>query len=129
MLTSEQIGQLKKLLLEQESLLRQKMSMAIQQRTSRDTSDLEANNGDDSEQSIADLQESLDTSILTKNTDELQAIEIAKESLENNNYGFCIACQGPIDFKRLLALPTAQRCLPCQEQHERTTWKPSETKL
>ena len=48
----------------------------------------------------------------------LLAIEAAQERMRQNTYGFCVACGRPISFERLLALPTAQCCLACQEQHE-----------
>ena len=113
---------------EQESVLRAKMHTAILERVGRGTSDPEASAGDESGHSVADVPEGVDTGMLACGADELLAIETAKERLQDNTYGLCIICHGPISFKRLLALPTAQRCLSCQEHHERATWDHPETR-
>jgi len=129
MLTKEQTQQLGGLLQVQERNLRAKIRSAIHERAGRDTSELSASGGDDSEQSIADLLESIDTDQLNHEGSELIAIDVAKESLKAGTYGTCCVCQGPIEYKRLLALPTAQRCLPCQENLERAEWKGPGAKL
>ena len=59
-----------------------------------------------------------DNAELNHDAGSLLAIEAAQERMRRNTYGFCVACGRPISFERLLALPTAQCCLACQEQHE-----------
>ncbi|MBK7470576.1 MAG: TraR/DksA family transcriptional regulator [Betaproteobacteria bacterium] len=59
-----------------------------------------------------------DAAEFTHDAGTLLAIEAAQERMRRNTYGFCVACGRPISFDRLLALPTAQCCLTCQEQHE-----------
>ncbi|MBK8739424.1 MAG: TraR/DksA family transcriptional regulator [Betaproteobacteria bacterium] len=66
----------------------------------------------DSRRCLADTAES------AHDAGTLLAIEAAQERMRRNTYGFCVACGRPISFDRLLALPTAQCCLTCQEQHE-----------
>jgi len=36
------------------------------------------------------------------------------------SFGDCPDWGGEIGFARLLAYPTAQRCTPCQDRHEKT---------
>ena len=45
---------------------------------------------------------------------ELREIEAARTRIANGEAGICIDCDEPIAFKRLLARPTATRCIDCQ---------------
>lgn len=49
---------------------------------------------------------------------ELHAVATALASIEHGTYGSCRDCGVPIDYPRLLAHPTALRCLGCQESFE-----------
>jgi RNA polymerase-binding transcription factor DksA len=129
MLTPKQVERLTTLIGEREQELRAAMQHAIQQRLGRDISDLEASGGDDSEQSIADLLESVDTHALDSEVEELLAIESAKSAIGNKTYGQCIDCQEAIGFQRLLAMPAAPRCHRCQERHEREHWQAGDATL
>ncbi len=51
-------------------------------------------------------------------TAELADIERALEHMNLGDYGTCIDCEIAIPPARLLATPTAQRCLACQSAHE-----------
>jgi RNA polymerase-binding transcription factor DksA len=51
---------------------------------------------------------------------ELRDIDAARARLKNHSYGICMSCGDDIGFERLRAYPTAKRCLPCQQQRERT---------
>jgi len=44
---------------------------------------------------------------------EMIAVEHAIVRLESGDYGRCVACGEPIAEARLLALPTAEKCLDC----------------
>jgi Prokaryotic dksA/traR C4-type zinc finger len=48
----------------------------------------------------------------------LVEVEHALERVHRGCYGRCQCCGGCIDFERLLALPTAVRCWPCQQSAE-----------
>jgi DnaK suppressor protein len=45
----------------------------------------------------------------------LQAIDEALQRIEQGGYGECVHCGGPIQVKRLQAVPWARHCVPCQE--------------
>ena len=49
---------------------------------------------------------------------ELARIDAALERMRGGDFGICIECGEEIEDKRLLALPTAARCLSCQEGRE-----------
>jgi RNA polymerase-binding transcription factor DksA len=50
---------------------------------------------------------------------QLGAIEGARGRLADGTYGQCVACAADIELDRLIAHPTAFRCLACQQKHER----------
>lgn len=49
---------------------------------------------------------------------EAEDIQAALERIEQGTFGSCEACGEPIGQARLDALPTARRCVPCQERME-----------
>ena len=56
-----------------------------------------------------------------------QEIKLALRRLDAGEYGMCIDCEEPIAVKRLQAVPWAERCVICQEAHEReSAHNPSE---
>jgi DnaK suppressor protein len=50
---------------------------------------------------------------------ELSEIEEAKQRLADNTYGICEDCEKEISAKRLLVVPTAKKCISCQEKIEK----------
>jgi len=49
---------------------------------------------------------------------ELRDIESAQRRIRQGNYGSCSDCGTAIDWERLEAWPTAERCVECQARHE-----------
>ncbi len=50
---------------------------------------------------------------------EIQKLALALDRMEQGSYGICLSCDGEISAKRLMAEPTAQLCVDCQEKRER----------
>lgn len=48
-----------------------------------------------------------------------EAIRDALQRIEDGSYGLCAGCEEEIAPKRLLAVPWAILCVPCQSNHER----------
>ena len=48
-----------------------------------------------------------------------QEIRLALQRLDAGDYGLCADCEEPIAVKRMQAVPWAERCVTCQETHER----------
>ncbi len=46
----------------------------------------------------------------------LNHIEQALQRLESGDYGKCSDCENPIPQERLMAVPTATKCVPCKEK-------------
>lgn len=68
----------------------------------------------DSEEQAAALQ---DEEVL-RDLDQTEVAEIARlraalARIDAGTFGVCVACGGPIEGRRLAALPTADRCLGC----------------
>jgi RNA polymerase-binding transcription factor DksA len=57
---------------------------------------------------------------VTRDIHELRAIELARKKMSSGTYGTCVSCGYDIPFERLQAIPTAERCAPCQQNFERT---------
>ena len=72
------------------------------------------------DQSVGDMLADLNLAIIDRHIEEVRAIDAARLRLRERSYGICIDCGQELEFARLIAFPTALRCVPCQDQHERT---------
>jgi len=72
------------------------------------------------DQSVGDALADLNLAIIDRHIREIRDIEQAKQRVQDGSIAFCADCGQEIEFKRLLAYPTATRCLLCQQQRERT---------
>ncbi|MBI2817782.1 MAG: TraR/DksA family transcriptional regulator [Acidobacteria bacterium] len=48
----------------------------------------------------------------------LQLVQDALQRVKAGGYGFCVACGGEMQTKRLDAVPWARHCIECQEKQE-----------
>jgi RNA polymerase-binding transcription factor DksA len=71
------------------------------------------------DESLADLLTDVTHAEIGRDVEEIRDIEAALQRLASGTYGICVRCGNSIDRERLNAYPTAKRCLPCQELHER----------
>ena len=72
------------------------------------------------DQSVGDTLADLSLAIIDRHVHEVRDIEAAQARIAGAGFGNCSDCGLEIGFERLLACPTANRCLSCQHQHERT---------
>ena len=72
------------------------------------------------DQSVGDALADLNLAIIDRHIREIRDIEQATARVKDGRIAICIDCGQEIEFKRLLAYPTAKRCLLCQQQRERT---------
>ncbi len=72
------------------------------------------------DESFADLIVDVGLAEIDRDLDELRAIDAALLRVADGSYGFCEACDKPIDVKRLNLTPQALRCIDCQTLFERT---------
>jgi DnaK suppressor protein len=74
---------------------------------------------DPAEIAFGSQQDQTSTSRYQLEQDRLRAIEEAEERLATGCYGICIGCGNDIAIARLLAEPTAVRCVSCQSVSEK----------
>jgi RNA polymerase-binding protein DksA len=75
---------------------------------------------DSGDESVADALADLNLGLIDRHIRELRDIEAARARIGDGSFGSCIDCAAEIGFERLVAYPTAKRCLACQRQRERT---------
>lgn len=74
--------------------------------------------GDLEDQSLADLLVDVNLAEITRDVQEIRAVERALKRIALGTYGICVSCGQPIERARLEAYPTANRCAACQRAHE-----------
>jgi DnaK suppressor protein len=114
-LTKAQLQDLKQLLEQRHALLerQQELELVNLVKTAKDGIDEEQK-----EFSAPESNASAEQELAERHTHEMQGIEQALQRVSEGHYGICMDCQSNIDFPRLLASPSALRCLTCQEAYE-----------
>jgi len=72
------------------------------------------------DQSIGDTLADLSLALIDRHIHEIRDIEAARARVKDGEFGSCDDCGEEISVERLLAWPTATRCVVCQQQRERT---------
>ncbi len=70
------------------------------------------------EESVADLLADQNIAQIGRQVEKLREIEKAIARLSSGSYGVCVECGNPIGWQRLKAIPSASRCLECQDRVE-----------
>ena len=78
------------------------------------------NSGDSADEALAVTLGNLSAARMDHEVRTLRALEAAFKRLEEPDYGQCEDCGGNIPAARLIANPTATRCVACQERYEHT---------
>lgn len=69
--------------------------------------------------SVGDALADLNVAMIDRQIHEIRDIEDARKRMKGGEFGACISCGAEIAFERLLASPTAKRCIQCQQQHDK----------
>ena len=72
------------------------------------------------DQATAAALTDFDNEIARRHDVAIRDIDEALVRLKAGDFGSCPDCGGDIGFERLMAFPTATRCVTCQGLHERT---------
>lgn len=72
------------------------------------------------DQATAAALTDFDNEIARRHDLAIRDIDEALARLRTGDFGTCPDCGGEIGFERLMAFPTATRCVTCQGLHERT---------
>jgi len=73
---------------------------------------------------VADALAELDIAGATHVLNELAEVDAALARIRGGDYGLCTDCGDPIATGRLVAYPTALRCIGCQSAHEKKSSGP-----
>lgn len=74
--------------------------------------------GDSGDVSLADAVADMNILRADRQIHELRDIDAAFARMKGGDFGFCTDCGADIPAQRLLAYPTAKRCMACQQRHE-----------
>jgi RNA polymerase-binding protein DksA len=85
------------------------------ERTARDLSDIPSHPADRDSEGIE-----TDVALESSEWRMLEHVEEALNRIEEGGFGTCIDCGKKIPSQRLEAIPYALRCVPCEEEHERS---------
>lgn len=73
---------------------------------------------DTGDEAFADMIADLNIASLNKLLEEFQDIDATISRIRQGTFGICTDCDDNIDVARLLAYPTAKRCIRCQQRRE-----------
>ncbi len=59
---------------------------------------------------------SMNEASLVKSTHRLTRLQKSLGMLDDPDFGYCINCEEPIPYKRLLILPETSLCVPCAQK-------------
>jgi RNA polymerase-binding protein DksA len=122
-LTDEQVTTLSETLRERHQTLRVQIRDELEQTHVQ----LAGRLGDIGDLSVADLTYDLELDRIDAQVKEIRAVERALQDIIDGTYGRCQDCEDSIGYRRLLAFPTASRCIACQERFERDYHTPGHT--
>jgi RNA polymerase-binding transcription factor DksA len=74
---------------------------------------------DQLDQALGEIAQSATYAIGRQDIQDVRDIDAARKRIAAGTYGVCIECGVAIGYPRLLAYPTAKRCISCQREHER----------
>ena len=118
--TDEELAQLKARLQQRYLELREEVRGELERSGDQRYVDIAGSVADPGDDSVADMLLDLNAAIVDRQVREMREVEATLKRLAELDFGDCIECGGGIGFDRLMAYPTAQRCIRCQELHEKT---------
>ena len=129
MLRPQQIDELRTLIAQRLNVLVAELRRDAGRARDESFSTLAGATPDIGEESVAALIADLDQAELSRDLDELRALEAARTRLAAGSYGTCLDCRADIAFERLRAAPGTLRCVACQQRHEKTFAGPGRASL
>ncbi|AKJ29334.1 TraR/DksA family transcriptional regulator [Caldimonas brevitalea] len=118
MLSEEQLQTVRDLLSQREAQLQGEIRLAREANAEREIEQAGVV-GDQGDAATAHLQDGIRHVEMERDVVELVDIDGARRRIADGSYGECIDCGQDIDYRRLMAQPTASRCADCQSVYER----------
>jgi RNA polymerase-binding protein DksA len=119
-LSEEQLAQLKEMLQHRYLELREEVRGELERSGNQHYADLAGSVPDPGDESVADMMVDVDAALVDRQVNEMREVEATLKRLAELDFGDCMECGSEIGFERLMARPTAERCVRCQELHEKT---------
>lgn len=119
-LTSQQTRQLERKLLAQRNAALGAAHEELSHATENSFTAIAGEVPDFGDQATATTLTDFDNEIARRHAEAIRDIDDALLRIKARGVGRCIECGSDIAFKRLLAFPTAKRCVTCQSVRERT---------
>lgn len=120
MLDQQQALNLKTRLRERATQLRDELQRTRAKSVDETPSHVAERARDSEDDSFATLIVDTNLTEMERDVEELRMIDSALQRITAGTYGECIDCGQSIPIARLQAEPTAERCIQCQELHEKT---------
>ncbi len=118
-MTKNEFAQVEMKLRERQSALLEEVRKELDQRENQHLASVMGNHpGDSGDVSLADWLADLNILRVDRQIRELREIETKLAQVREGTANECVDCGKPIGLQRLLAYPTAMRCVACQEKHE-----------
>lgn len=117
-LSTSERENLARMLSERKEPLREEIRVGLKRMRTEGYEDLLSGTSDAGDRSVARLLTDVNNAEVRRDAAELQDIFAAETRLAAGTYATCIDCASPIPYGRLLAYPTAKRCLRCQQIRE-----------
>ena len=129
-LTQTQIAELKKKLDHLHQMLLEEVRDELEASDNEKITELLGRTpADSADFSFADALADLNVAMVDRHIHQLRDIEATQQRIGASRFGVCVDCETEVDFDRLMAYPTAKRCLRCQQQRERLYAHQSTPKL
>lgn len=119
-LTHEQTQELKRTVEERRAVLYAEIMRDLGRMREDRMADLAGPVGDPGDESVASLILDLDQADTSRDISELRMLDAAHRRMKDGSYGLCSQCGQDIGYARLRANPSAERCISCQTQFEKT---------
>lgn len=119
-LEQQEIYDFKVRLRERAGLLRGEIRGAIDKSSDETHADIVKDVRDMEDDSFSNLIVDTHLAEIDRDAGELQRIDGALRRIADGSFGQCVNCGQDIPKPRLLAEPTAARCVQCQELYEKT---------
>ena len=109
--TDEQLAQIKSALHKRYLELQEEIRSELVQ----SSEEFDLREADDINNILADVE----TALVDKQINEMRELEMSEKYLMELEFGDCVDCGDEIGFERLIANPSAQRCIDCQRKYEK----------
>lgn len=121
-LTTSECEHLARMLDERKQPLHDEIRSGLARMRAEGYEELLSGTSDAGDESLASVLTDITNAEVVRDAAELQDIHAAEARLAAGTYGTCIECGAAIPHARLVAYPTAKRCLHCQQVHEGNRW-------